>query len=70
MQTGTRPDGRELAPPLPWRAHQSHQGQCQRDRGLLDDLPAVKNKVPGPFGPGEKPTGFVLKIEPGEGMKK
>jgi hypothetical protein len=24
----------------------------------------VKNKVPGPFGPGETPTGFVMKIVP------
>jgi hypothetical protein len=27
-------------------------------------VPAVKNKVPGPFGPTEKPTGFVMKVVP------
>ncbi|NWG26847.1 MAG: cytochrome c, partial [Pseudorhodoplanes sp.] len=25
-------------------------------------LPAVSNKVPGPFGPNETPTSFVMKI--------
>jgi len=30
----------------------------------LKSLPPVKNKVPGPFGPGEKATSFVMKIVP------
>jgi mono/diheme cytochrome c family protein len=71
MQTGKRPDGRELAPPMPWRAL-AHLTKADANAiaAFLMSQPAVKNKVPGPFGPTEKPTGFVLKIEPGEGMKK
>jgi hypothetical protein len=30
----------------------------------LKSLPAVKNKVPGPFGPAEQPSSFVMKIVP------
>jgi hypothetical protein len=30
----------------------------------LKSLPPVSNKVPGPFGPGETPTSFVMKIVP------
>jgi cytochrome c553 len=30
----------------------------------LKSLPPVSNKVPGPFGPGEAPTSFVMKIVP------
>ena len=36
---------------------------------FLKSLPPVKNKVPGPFGPNEKPTAFVMKVVPGEGKK-
>jgi hypothetical protein len=28
----------------------------------LKSLPPIRNKVPGPFGPTEKPTVFVMKI--------
>ena len=30
----------------------------------LRSLPPVANKVPGPFGPTEAPTSFVMKIVP------
>jgi hypothetical protein len=71
MQTGKRPDGRELAPPMPWRALANlTKADANATAAFLMSQPAVKNMVPGPFRPAEKPTGFVLKIEPGEGMKK
>ncbi len=71
MQTGKRPDGRELAPVMPWHALASlTKDDANAIVAFLMSLPPVKNKVPGPFGPNEKPTGFVMKIEPGEGMKK
>ena len=44
--------------------------QAARDRCMkaivayLRSLPSVKNKVPGPFGPTETATGFVMKIVP------
>ena len=30
----------------------------------LRTLPPVKNKVPGPFGPTETPSSFVMKVVP------
>ena len=33
---------------------------------FLKSLPPLKHKVPGPFGPNEKPTVFVMKVVPSE----
>jgi hypothetical protein len=33
---------------------------------FLKSVAPVKNKVPGPFGPTQKPTSFVMKIVPPE----
>jgi len=65
LQTGVRPDKRILAPIMPWKA----LAQLTKDDAMaivayLKSIPAVKNKVPGPFGPTEKPTSFVMKIVP------
>jgi mono/diheme cytochrome c family protein len=62
---GRRPDGRELAPIMPWHAFAKLTSQDVRAIAVyLKSLPPVKNKVPGPFGPGEQPTSFVMKIVP------
>jgi mono/diheme cytochrome c family protein len=65
---GVRPDGRMLAPIMPAHAFAS---LTKADTGAivayLQSLPPVKNKVPGPFGPDEKATSFVMKIVPPEG---
>jgi mono/diheme cytochrome c family protein/uncharacterized protein YjiS (DUF1127 family) len=62
---GQRPDGRELAPIMPWHAFAKLTAQDVRAIALyLKSLPPVKNKVPGPFGPGEQPASFVMKIVP------
>ena len=63
LQTGERPDGRILAPIMPWRAFANlTKADAKAIAAYLKALPAVANKVPGPFGPGEKPTSFVMKI--------
>lgn len=66
--TGTRPDGRMLAPIMPWRAF---AGLTAEDKtaiaAYLKSLPPVSNKVPGPFGPGDIPTAFVMRIVPPAG---
>ena len=63
LQTGVRPDGRELAPIMPWQSFAKlTKEDAQAIAAYLKSLPPVKNKVPGPFGPGEKPTSFVMKI--------
>ncbi len=65
MQTGKRPDGRMLAPIMPWRALANlSAADAKAIVAYLRSLPPVKNAVPGPFGPGEKPTSFVFKIVP------
>jgi len=68
LKKGVRPDGRVLAPIMPWRALASLTPQdTQAMVAYLRSIPAVKNKVPGPFGPSEKPTSFVMKIVPPAG---
>jgi mono/diheme cytochrome c family protein len=70
IQTGHRPDGRVLAPIMPWRGLANLTKADARSIALyLKSLPPVKNKVPGPFGPNEKPTSWVMKTVPGAGMK-
>ena len=65
LQEGVRPDGRILAPIMPWRALASlTKEDALAIVAYLKSLPPVRNKVPGPFGPTEKPTSFVMKIVP------
>jgi mono/diheme cytochrome c family protein len=65
IQTGVRPDGRVLAPIMPWRAYAE---MTKPDVGAVVDylksLPRVSHKVLGPFGPGEEPVIFRMKIVP------
>lgn len=63
IQTGVRPDGRILAPIMPWHAFaELTTVDAQAIAAFLKSLPPVVNKVPGPFGPTETPTSFVFKI--------
>ena len=65
---GQRPDGRVLAPIMPWHAFASLTDQDARAIvAFLKSLLPVKNKVPGPFGPNEQPKSFVMKIVPPPG---
>jgi uncharacterized protein YjiS (DUF1127 family)/cytochrome c553 len=62
---GQRPDGRILAPIMPWHAFANLTGEDLRAIvAFLKSLPPVSNKVPGPFGPNQQPTSFVMKIVP------
>lgn len=68
LQTGVRPDGRVLAPIMPWRAFADlTKSDAFAIAAYLKTLPPVRNKVPGPFGPNETPTSFVMKIVPPAG---
>jgi mono/diheme cytochrome c family protein len=65
---GERPDGRILAPIMPWHAFAKLTPDDVRAVvAFLRSLPPVANKVPGPFGPSETPTSFVMKIVPPAG---
>jgi hypothetical protein len=67
IQTGVRPDGRQLAPIMPWRAFANlTKDDAYAIAAYLKSLPPVNHKVAGPFGPTEKPTSFVMKIVPPE----
>ena len=67
MTTGKRPDGRVLAPIMPWMAF-SHltPEDAQAIAAYLKSIPPVKHAVPGPFGPNDKPTSLVFTIVPGD----
>ena len=68
MQTGVRPDGRILAPGMPWRALADlTTSDAIAIAAFLKSLLPVNNKVPGPFGPNESPTAFVMKVVGPEG---
>ncbi len=66
ITTGVRPDGRILAPIMPWRdfAHLT-RSDAQAIAAYLKSLTPVSHKVPGPFGPAETPTVFVMSVQPG-----
>jgi mono/diheme cytochrome c family protein len=64
---GERPDGRVLAPIMPWRAlSKLTKSDALAIAAYLKSLPPVKHEVPGPFGPSEKPTVFVMTLVPGD----
>ena len=65
ITTGKRPDGRMLAPAMPVDSfkHLTHD-DALAIAAYLKTLPAIKNKVPGPFGPNQKPTSFVYQVLP------
>lgn len=67
ITTGQRPDGRVLAPAMPWRGLSVlTKPDALAIAAYLKSLPPVTNKVPGPFGPADKPTVFVMSVKPGQ----
>jgi mono/diheme cytochrome c family protein len=66
ITAGKRPDGRVLAPIMPWPAlAQLTKSDAEAIAAYLKSLPPVSNEVPGPFGPGETPSVLVMTIVPG-----
>jgi mono/diheme cytochrome c family protein len=67
LQAGKRPDGRELAPIMPWRAFANlTKSDAQAIAAYLKSLKPVSHQVPGPFGPDEKVPVFRMKVVPPE----
>jgi mono/diheme cytochrome c family protein len=65
ITTGKRPDGRILAPPMPVASFKAlGWSDAMAIAAYLKLLPPIKNKVPGPFGPSQKPTSFVYQVLP------
>jgi mono/diheme cytochrome c family protein len=68
IQTGARPDGRMLAPIMPYHAFANFTAQdVQAIVAFLRSIPPVQNKVEGPFGPTQPPTVSVMKVVPPPG---
>jgi hypothetical protein len=68
LTTGVRPDGRILAPIMPWRSFAKlTKSDVAALVAFMRSLPPIINKVPGPFGPDEKPPVFVMRLTPPEG---
>ncbi len=69
ITTGKRPDGRILAPSMPYMDFAAlTKSDALAIAAYLKSLPPVKNAIPGPWGPSEKVTTLVYRIVPGEGM--
>ena len=65
IQTGERPDGRILAPIMPWRDFaELTKDDATAIAAYLKSIKAVKNPVPGPFNPGQKVSTFMFRIMP------
>jgi mono/diheme cytochrome c family protein len=67
ITTGVRPDGRVLVPSMPWQGY-AHltKYDALAIAAYLKSLPPVSHKVPPPFGPNDKVTGFVMSVQPAE----
>lgn len=56
VRTGVRPDGRELAPIMPWHSYAALTDEdAYALARYLKSIKPVANKVPDPVGPGERP---------------
>ena len=62
-RTGERPDGRELAPVMPWRAYAAlTDDDALALATYLKSLPPVRHRTPPPTGPEEKPAAPYLGV--------
>jgi hypothetical protein len=65
IQVGERPDGRILAPIMPWHAFATLTADdALAIAAFLQSLNPVSNQIPGPFKPGEKVSTFMFRIVP------
>ncbi len=66
ITTGERPDGRMLAPVMPWRGLSVlTKSDALAIAAYLKSLPPVSHKVPGPFGAAGTPSVMVMSPQPG-----
>lgn len=63
IRTGVRPDGRILAPIMPWRSYAAlPDADARALAAYLKSLKAVENKVPAMVGASEKPVSPYLSV--------
>ena len=62
-RTGVRPDGRVLAPVMPYKHYGAlTDADASALAAYLKSLPPVANQVPAPSGPSQKPSGPYLTV--------
>ncbi len=68
LQQGKRPDGRTLAPIMPYHAFSYlTKEDALAIAAFLQSIPPVRNAVAGPFKPGDRITTFMFRVlAPGE----
>jgi mono/diheme cytochrome c family protein len=67
LTTGVRPDGRTLAPIMPYQDLAFlTPDDAQAIAAYLQSIAPVKHAVPGPFGPNDTPSTLVFVIVPGD----
>ena len=65
IRTGNRPDGRQLAPIMPWMNFANlTDSDATAIASYLKTVPAVSHKVPEPVPPGQTPSGPALVFPP------
>ena len=63
VRTGVRPDGRQLVPIMPYHSYSKLTDADARVlASYLKSLKPVRNQVPGPVGPNEKPSAPYLTV--------
>jgi len=65
LTKGQTPDGRVLAPVMPWHAYANlTKSDALAIAAYLKSLPPVTHLVGGPYGPNQNPAGFVMIVLP------
>lgn len=65
LRTGNRPDGRQLAPIMPWMSFTNLTDEdAHAIAAYLKSLKPVHHKVPAPVPPGKKATGALVVFPP------
>lgn len=66
VRTGQRPDGRELAPAMPWHAYSALNDEDAKALAVyLKSMPPVKNAAPAPGPKGKAPRPYMTVVAPG-----
>ena len=67
LRTGVTPEGRVVAPIMPWRAYrQASDADLAAIADYLKSVPAVKNEVPGPTALADAKTPYFTVARPGQ----
>jgi cytochrome c553 len=68
VRTGVRPDGRQLAPAMPWHAYSALTDQdAAALAAYLKSLPPSPNRVPGPATKDTAPRPYLTIVPPATG---